>query len=290
MFGRFCSWFLWKKYFLKVHLNAKIVRYLSGNTDNLSLFRKLWEEMNLIESELFDSKRAFFPGVKNVPELILSPLSFDFPGTKPRAFQVHMGMQMFERRKEDSLDRLFEKKYNTIKEKDIIFCSFGTLSFVHNKNLYKLVSLIAHLAEKVFTRYEFIFSVPLEMHFINSQLPNIHFFERVPQQQILKRCTLFITHGGINSIMEGIHFEVPMLVCPLNTKWDQPGNAARVENHQFGLKLIPEKEKERAVKDKLNLLLEKRDFFKENIRVYKENIIEDEVKFSKIMINRVLQG
>lgn len=36
----------------------------------------------------------------------------------------------------------------------------------------------------------------------------------VPQPEVLKRSGLFITHGGINSVTEGIYFNVPLMVFP----------------------------------------------------------------------------
>jgi MGT family glycosyltransferase len=36
----------------------------------------------------------------------------------------------------------------------------------------------------------------------------------VPQLAILERASLFITHGGLNSVREGIHYKVPLMVFP----------------------------------------------------------------------------
>ena len=36
----------------------------------------------------------------------------------------------------------------------------------------------------------------------------------VPQLEILRRATLFITHGGMNSVNEGLAFDVPLLLIP----------------------------------------------------------------------------
>lgn len=36
----------------------------------------------------------------------------------------------------------------------------------------------------------------------------------VPQLEILKRACLFITHGGLNSVSEGIYYNVPLIVFP----------------------------------------------------------------------------
>lgn len=44
-----------------------------------------------------------------------------------------------------------------------------------------------------------------------------------------------ITHGGLGTVKECIHQQVPMIVIPL--QYDQPINAARVEHHQLGISL-----------------------------------------------------
>ena len=45
-----------------------------------------------------------------------------------------------------------------------------------------------------------------------------------------------MTHGGPNSIFEGIYTETPMLIFPLNNNWDQNGAAARAVYHEVGIK------------------------------------------------------
>jgi zeaxanthin glucosyltransferase len=58
----------------------------------------------------------------------------------------------------------------------------------------------------------------------------------VPQLFTLNKADLFLTHGGPNSVFEGIYTETPMLVFPLNNTWDQNGAAARVVYHNIGIK------------------------------------------------------
>jgi MGT family glycosyltransferase len=44
--------------------------------------------------------------------------------------------------------------------------------------------------------------------------PNFIVRDYVPQLEILKRADLFITHGGVNSIHQGLYFGVPLLLVP----------------------------------------------------------------------------
>jgi UDP:flavonoid glycosyltransferase YjiC (YdhE family) len=57
--------------------------------------------------------------------------------------------------------------------------------------------------------------------------------KHAPQLQILQRTSIFITHGGLNSIKEALYYGVPMVVFPC---WvDQPMNANRIAYHGLGL-------------------------------------------------------
>ncbi len=48
----------------------------------------------------------------------------------------------------------------------------------------------------------------------------------VPQLEVLELTDVFITHGGMNSVNEGIHYHVPMVVIPVDK--DQPMVAQRL--------------------------------------------------------------
>ena len=55
---------------------------------------------------------------------------------------------------------------------------------------------------------------------------------RVPQIAVLRQASLFITHGGMNSVSEAMIFGVPMLVIPFVS--DQPVNAQQVARLGLG--------------------------------------------------------
>ncbi len=64
---------------------------------------------------------------------------------------------------------------------------------------------------------------------------NILVRQRVPQLDVLQRARVFITHGGMNSTMEGLWHGVPLAVFP--QFGDQPLNASRVSDLGMGLTL-----------------------------------------------------
>ncbi|GAA2459368.1 glycosyltransferase [Streptomyces glaucus] len=62
--------------------------------------------------------------------------------------------------------------------------------------------------------------------------PHIRIVDRFPQQLLLEHATLFLTHGGYNSIREAVRAGVPMAVRPLFG--DQQYNALRVADLGLG--------------------------------------------------------
>jgi UDP:flavonoid glycosyltransferase YjiC (YdhE family) len=54
-----------------------------------------------------------------------------------------------------------------------------------------------------------------------------------PQLALLERAAVMVTHGGISTITECIHFGTPMVIVPGGR--DQPGNMARAVYHGIAL-------------------------------------------------------
>ena len=59
----------------------------------------------------------------------------------------------------------------------------------------------------------------------------------VPQLEVLEHTDVFVTHGGMNSVMEAIYYGVPMVVVPQQPK--QAMTAARVAELGLGVALEP---------------------------------------------------
>ncbi|WP_283610683.1 macrolide family glycosyltransferase [Faecalispora anaeroviscerum] len=64
---------------------------------------------------------------------------------------------------------------------------------------------------------------------------NFLIYPFVPQLEVLEKCNVFITHGGLNSVTEALYFGVPMVVIPFMS--DQPINANRIEELELGKRL-----------------------------------------------------
>ena len=64
---------------------------------------------------------------------------------------------------------------------------------------------------------------------------NFQVYPTVPQVSVLKRASVFVTHGGMNSVSEALVCGVPMVVIPFMA--DQPTNARRIEELGLGRQL-----------------------------------------------------
>ncbi len=223
-------------------------------------------ENNLDISDLAENNE-FTIGFKNVPEFVLIPLEFEYSEEVKQPWQYYLGLCTYENRKETEQDNEFSKKWPTIlvnsKEKKIIYCSFGTFYTGSDRTL---LSFLENLIVVIESLKDCILIVSVNTYVIQtlqnkiSKTENIHFFKRVPQLEVLKHSNVFITHGGMGSIKEAIEYKVPMLVYPLDSHYDQNGNAFKIETKNLGLKGNFKFEKKSDLELKLKTLLKNEEF------------------------------
>ncbi len=100
--------------------------------------------------------------------------------------------------------------FDKLKGRKVIYISLGTL---HNNN-----SAFYNTCIKAFTdsEYNVVISIGFEINSDGfSDLPNNFIIRQsVPQQKLLDKVDLFITHAGMNSVNEAICSGVPMLLLP----------------------------------------------------------------------------
>ncbi|MGE7431831.1 macrolide family glycosyltransferase [Bacillus thuringiensis] len=82
-----------------------------------------------------------------------------------------------------------------------------------------------------------------------------HFIIRpyAPQLEILKYADVFITHGGMNSVSEGLYHDTPLVILPITN--DQPFVAKRVEELNAGVVLNHKNVTVAELKGAVNTLL-----------------------------------
>lgn len=249
------------------HLLQKI-RYTGF--DDRSVIRRRIRKNNIPERYIGTSDSLLNFTVSNIPEIVLSPPAFDFPQSPFLNKKQYIGFQFANRTEpidsdtEMKLQQLFKRKKDTGKK--LIYCSFGTIPAKHIQNVFPLIEkIIAAIAESEFLA---VITASQPNGYTHSN-PDIIILEKAPQLQVLQHADAFITHGGLNSIKEAIHAEVPMLVIPIHTRFDPRGNAARVQYHRLGLSSNSAKLDTAIIKAQLSELIDN-EAFKVNIRKLKK--------------------
>ncbi len=162
-------------------------------------------------------------------ELIASPMEFDFPQSNFKRPRIYIGSCV------DVTRREIDVNCGELDvEKPLLYCSLGTYShaYPYSDRLFKVV--IDVLRKRHDLQAILQIGSAKEVESFGLLPPRIKLLKEAPQLQILSKTDIFITHGGLSSVREAIHFGVPMLVFPC---WnDQPGNAARVVVHGLGLR------------------------------------------------------
>lgn len=100
--------------------------------------------------------------------------------------------------------------FEQLKGKQVIYVSLGT---VINNNPAFFQACIQAFAG---TPYTIIMSIGESVSFasLGTIPPNFIVRPFNPQLEILQRTTLFITHAGMNSVHEGLYYDVPLLLVP----------------------------------------------------------------------------
>lgn len=99
---------------------------------------------------------------------------------------------------------------------------------------------------------------------------NIFIYPFVPQLEILKQTSVFITHGGMNSVNESIYYGVPMLVIPVGN--DQPAVAKQIETLHMGKTLSKKHLTPEILADNALRILND-DSYQKSIQIYQKSML-----------------
>lgn len=188
----------------------------------------------LLNTQFYDPwedprKAADYHLLLDVPELVLCPQEFDFPRSEKRenCFYVESSIDQSRRDVPFPWHRLSA-------DKGIIYCSLGTQGHLIGGARNVLQTVI----DAVSTRGDCQLILTTGTHLTPSDFgavpANIILVDKAPQLDILKRCSLMITHGGFNTVKECIYFGIPMIVFPLIR--DHPAVAARLVHYGLGVR------------------------------------------------------
>lgn len=141
-------------------------------------------------------------------------------------------------------------------EKNVILVYMGNGTISPNKMLKEVKDAF------IDSKYEvYIASLGLEKEDYN----NIHVDKRWDFSKLLKNAVLFINHGGQNSIMDGLIYGVPQLICP-GRVFERIYNGKSVENANAGIVLGIDEFKSEIIKYESERLTDEISF-RENSRL-----------------------
>jgi UDP:flavonoid glycosyltransferase YjiC (YdhE family) len=156
-----------------------------------------------------------------LPEIVLCPRALEFAGRTEELRHYVSEVVDLDRKEEPLAPELPSNG-------SIIYCSLGTSarSYPHAACFFEAV------VDATRVRRDWQFVVHAGGHPFAHRIgpeQNLVVRDSVPQLAVLRRAACLVTHGGLNSILEGVHFEVPMVIVP--GARDQPGNAVRAVAH-----------------------------------------------------------
>jgi UDP:flavonoid glycosyltransferase YjiC (YdhE family) len=192
--------------------------------------------------------------MSRAPTFILCPEEFDCPPPKrtPQEYYAEASIDLDRKEIEFQWDRIRE-------DKRLIYCSLGTQShwtydgMAHETNLHIRKNFLQTVIDAVADNpnWQAVISLGNLMRAQDfHSIPSNVIVDAVSQVEVLKRASLMITHGGLNSVKECIFFGVPMVVFPL--VGDQFNNANSVEYHGIGLKGNIKKASEGMIRSLIN--------------------------------------
>ncbi|MCP9837457.1 glycosyltransferase family 1 protein [Cyanobium sp. N.Huapi 1H5] len=159
-----------------------------------------------------------------LPELVLCPAAFQLPGPRAKD-RRHCGDFIDFQRQEPPLP--FDPSGRTT-----ILCSLGTSAGAYRqaRRFFTAVAEASALAPEWF--FVLHISDPALIGAFASSA-NLLVVPWISQLTLLRHAAVMVHHGGLNSIMECVQNDVPMVILPCAR--DQPGNAVRAAHHQLAL-------------------------------------------------------
>lgn len=244
---------------------------------------------NRIPAKYLDQSLSSFQfTINGIQEIIFAPQEFEFREIIAGNHQHFVGTFVDHSRIENAAqDFLMQchRIFELIEEKKLklIYCAFGSLSSQYQANLITLVERI--IAATTNLPCMVLIAINVDRAMIPSaNRPHVLVFKHLPQMEILANADVFINHGGLNSIKEGIDAAVPMLVFPIEKKTDTCGNSSRVIYHKIGLRGDVIGDRIDDIKQKITTLLSDRSF-KTNFDRFKGNQKQKDEEFLSLILS-----
>jgi zeaxanthin glucosyltransferase len=225
--------------------------------DNSALVRQAIRKSGIPPHYLLNRQSLFSLSFNHIDEFILMPKEFDFPGRPFLPHQHHLGF-MIDTKRSETITAAFRKAEavrSARPERPLIYCSFGSVAYEHTQPISRFLEKLIRVAAK--NKYVLIIASPIKAvrdHF-RSLPSNVFVTHVVPQLTVLSKASVFINHGGINSIKEAVYAGVPMLIYPVFKDTYQQVNGARVLYHGLGLTGELARDSETQIEEKIDELI-----------------------------------
>ena len=175
---------------------------------------------------------------RNIPVMAFNVYEMDFPHCKHNSLH-YVGPMIYEQRVDPRGDDNSIKKWQRLREehlnhkagRPLIYCSLGSFWNTDRGFLSLVIEVLKRRPD-----WHLVIGLggKLTADAFNPLPGNVTVLKWAPQLQILELADCAITHGGITSINECVHYRVPMLVYS-TAHGDQNGCAARVAWHGLGI-------------------------------------------------------
>ena len=229
--SRIATLMAWKYMFLRFFFFKKLKNIFTAE------FRHPARMHHLVDAYLQVARKSGFPCIKDrtyrlneigfnlaVPDIVLCTRAFQFPGNIPKQ-RIYLGNFVDYGRKDSQIEL-------NLDDRPVIYCSLGTAAstYPYSDRFYGAVRKAGEMRRD----WQFVLQISDEKKIRNYEsTENLQILKWVPQLFLLKRASVTVTHGGLNSIMECVNSGVPMVIVP--GLRDQPGNAARAVYQNIAL-------------------------------------------------------
>lgn len=245
---------------------------------NKAIVKKRISQNHIPAKHISNKDTLFSVGLDHIDHFIMAPGEFEFP-SNTRLWHHYVGF-MIDTGRIEKKDLQFENAFEEIDKqisacKKLIYCSFGTVQYDDLGKVTRFLKILLSFLSN--SAYVLVVSGNMFDVLKKMALPaNVFIFKSVPHFVVLPKTSVFIMHGGFNSIKESIHAHVPMLVYPVDPRTDQNGNAARIEYHQLGLRGDLSNDSEKDIAQKIHKLMTD-DIFKNNI----EEMLKKDARYTE---------
>jgi len=144
------------------------------------------------------------PGAQlKLPELVLFPKRFDFPGVRKEGrYYAEASIDLNREQSSFPWEKVTESQ-------PIVYVALGTLSFMAKSDYEDFFRIVIETSMK-WPEWNWVISIGnnLSVDDFEYAPSNVIIVNRAPQLELLKKASLMITHGGPNSVKECI-----FLVC-----------------------------------------------------------------------------